>query len=73
MDTFDCAAKTDWIHNLAVAVMLICIPNSYFVSQSTQIQPHCIGYYGREDYYIGEWKGDRFNGEGTYYIKVGIE
>ena len=49
----------------------ICIPNSHFVSQSTQIQPHCI--YANGDYYIGEFKVGYRNGEGTYYIKVGIE
>ena len=69
--TFGFTAKSDWIHNLGVAVMLICIPNSHFVSQSTQMQPHCITNTGK--CYIGELKEGSRNGEGVEYIKVGIE
>ena len=35
------------------------------------IQQHSIEFLG--NYYIGEWKEGSRDGEGSYYVKVGIE
>ena len=35
------------------------------------MQQHCIEIDG--NYYIGEWKEGKRDGEGAHYIKVGIE
>ena len=56
-----CSCRTSYIF----------ISYSYFISQSTAILQYCIDHNG--NYYIGEHKEDKFNGEGIYYMKFGIE
>ena len=56
--------------SLTYAVPLHFHPNSYFMFQSATMQQHCI--YRGGDYYIGEFKENMKNGEGTYYIKLWI-